>query len=40
MNRGLKIQDILDSNSYENVSMYKYRVHSSLYRASSRCLEK
>jgi hypothetical protein len=30
-NRGLKIQDVLDSKPYENVSMYKYRIHSSLY---------
>lgn len=30
-NRGLKIQEILDSKSYENILMYKYHVHSSLY---------
>jgi hypothetical protein len=30
-NRGLKIQDVLNSEPYENVSMYKYQIHSSLY---------
>lgn len=30
-NRGLKIQDVLNSEPYENVSMCKYRIPSSLY---------
>lgn len=30
-NRVLKIQEVLNSKPYENVLMYKYRVHSSLY---------
>ncbi|MCK9395995.1 MAG: FRG domain-containing protein [Methylobacter sp.] len=30
-NRGLKIQEVLNSPPYENVSMYKYRVHNGLY---------
>lgn len=30
-NRGLKIQEVLDSNSYSNVQMFKFRIHSSLY---------
>lgn len=30
-NRGLRIQEVLDSKPYTNVPMYKYRVHNSLY---------
>ncbi|PPD39906.1 MAG: FRG domain-containing protein [Methylobacter sp.] len=30
-NRSLKIQDVLDSKPYENVTMYKYRINHSLY---------
>lgn len=39
-NRGMKIQEVLDSSTYNNVSMYKFRINNKLYEGVFALLRK